>query len=84
MIVYVGAHDNAWPKDDSLNLRIFGTERALPRGASLPRPAQVKIVFGEPVTFKVPEALKGEELKAFYLEIGQEIMRRIAALQPQD
>ena len=65
-------------------MRIFGTERALPRGASIPRPAQVKVAFGEPVTFKVPEDLKGEALKAFYLEIGQEIMRRIAALEPQD
>ena len=67
-----------------LPMRIFGTDRALPRGVSLPRPAQVKVVFGEPVEFKVPEELKGEELKAFYLEIGREIMRRIASLKPQD
>ena len=67
-----------------LPMRIFGTERALPRGASFPRPAQVKVVFGEPVEFRVPEELSGEELRAFYLKIGQEIMGRIAALQPQD
>jgi len=65
-------------------MRIFGTERALPRGATFPRPAQVTVVFGEPVEFRVPETLKGEELKEFYLQIGREIMRRIAALRPQD
>jgi hypothetical protein len=43
------------------------------------------VVFGEPVQFPLPagiENLRGDELKAYYLEIGQEIMRRIAALQP--
>lgn len=65
-------------------MRIFGTDRALPRGTSLPRPVRVSVVFGEPVTFEVPETLKGEELKAFYLQIGQEIMRRIEALTESD
>ncbi len=67
--------------------RIFGTDRALPRGASLPRPAQVTVVFGEPFAYPLPanlDELRGDELKALSLEIGQEIMRRIAALQPQD
>lgn len=66
-------------------MRIFGTERALPRGATLPRPAKVTIVFGEPFTYPLPanfDSLRGEELKAVYLEIGREIMRRIAALEP--
>ncbi len=68
-------------------MRIFGTERALPRGQSFPRPAQVTVVFGEPFQYPLPaniEELRGEELKALYREIGREIMRRIAALQPQD
>jgi 1-acyl-sn-glycerol-3-phosphate acyltransferase len=67
-------------------MRIFGTERALPRGASLPRPAQVVIKFGEPFSYPFPsdfDQLRGDELKAIYLDIGREIMRRIAALEPR-
>jgi 1-acyl-sn-glycerol-3-phosphate acyltransferase len=30
---------------------IIGTERAMPRGAKLPRPVQVKIAFGKPITY---------------------------------
>lgn len=66
-------------------MRIFGTEQAMPRGKSLPRPVQVNIVFGEPFSYPLPAdfpALRGEALKAVYLEISREIMRRIAALQP--
>ncbi|MGH8597566.1 MAG: lysophospholipid acyltransferase family protein [Gammaproteobacteria bacterium] len=65
-------------------MRIFGTERALPRGASFPRPAKVTIVFGEAFTYPLPanfDALRGDTLKAVYLEIGREIMRRIAVLE---
>lgn len=66
-------------------MRIFGTERALPKGASLPRPARVTIVFGEAFTYPLPanfDSLRGDDLKAVYLDIGREIMRRIAALEP--
>ena len=70
-----------------LPMRIFGTERALPRGKSLPRPAQVSVVLGESFSFPLPadyEKMRGETLKALYLEIGSEIMRRIAALEPRN
>ena len=69
-----------------LPMRIFGTDRALPRGASLPRPAQVQIKFGHPFVYQLPtnfDELQGEALKAVYLDIGREIMRRIAALKPE-
>jgi 1-acyl-sn-glycerol-3-phosphate acyltransferase len=68
-----------------LPMRIFGTERALPRGASVPRPARVTIAFGEPFTYPFPadfEKMRGEPLKALYLDIAREIMRRIEALEP--
>jgi len=64
-------------------MRIFGAEKALPRGKSFPRPAKLTIVFGEPFRYPFPsdfESLRGEALKAVYLDIGREIMRRIAAL----
>ena len=67
-------------------MRIFGTDRALPRGANLPRPARVEIKFGEPFTYPLPpdfDKLRGDELKAVYPDIGREIMRRIADLKPQ-
>jgi 1-acyl-sn-glycerol-3-phosphate acyltransferase len=67
-------------------MRIFGTDRALPRGVSVPRPAQVTIKFGEPFSYPFPqdyEQLRGEGLRGLYQEIGCEIMRRIAALKPR-
>jgi len=67
-------------------MRIFGTDHALPRGASLPRPARVEIKFGEPFVYPLPpdfEKLRGDALKAVYFDIGREIMRRIGALEPQ-
>jgi len=65
-------------------MRIFGTEHALPRGASLPRPAKLTIKFGEPFTYPLPVnvgELRGDEAKALFLDISREIMRRIAALE---
>jgi len=65
-------------------LHIFGTERALPRGASLPRPARVEITFGEPFVYPLPadfDELSGDALKAVYFDIGREIMHRIAVLE---
>lgn len=61
-----------------LPMRIFGTDRALPRGTSLPRPARVTIVFGEPFTYPIPAEF---DKKTLYLDIAREIMRRIAALE---
>ena len=67
-------------------VRLFGTAQAMPRGKSLPRPARVTVVFGEPFVPELPagaEELRGEALKAVYQGIGDEVMRRIAALRPE-
>ncbi len=67
-------------------MRIFGTDRALPRGTSIPRPRQVEVKFGKPFTYTFPadfEKLGRDEVKVVYLDIGREIMRRIAALEPR-
>ena len=67
-------------------MRIFGTDRALPRGANFPHPARVEIKFGEPFLYPLPadfEKLRGDAVKKVYFDIGREIMRRIAALKPQ-
>ena len=69
-----------------LPMRIFGTDRALPRGKSFPRPVRIEIKFGEPFRCPLPadfESLRGDALKAVYFDIGREIMQRIAALKPQ-
>jgi 1-acyl-sn-glycerol-3-phosphate acyltransferase len=66
-------------------MRIFGSERALPRGKKLPRPARLVVKFGEPFAYPLPsdfDQLRGDALKAVYQDIGREIMRRIAALEP--
>lgn len=68
-------------------MRIFGTDRALPKGKTLPRPARVIVKFGEPFTPNLPaniDELRGDELRTVYQAIGQEIMQRIAALEPAD
>jgi 1-acyl-sn-glycerol-3-phosphate acyltransferase len=66
-------------------MRLLGAERAMPRGACCPRPVKVTVIFGEPFTPNLPADLaeRGrDEQKAVYEEIGREIMRRIAALEP--
>lgn len=63
-------------------MRIFGAERALPRGKWFPRPIPVTVVIGEPFRYPLPQEvpLQGIKAKELYREIGREVMRRIAAL----
>ncbi len=50
-------------------MRVFGTDRALPRGTSIPRPVRVEVKFGEPFTYPFPadfEKLRGDASQAIY------------------
>jgi 1-acyl-sn-glycerol-3-phosphate acyltransferase len=59
---------------------VSGTDRALPRGATLPRPAKVRVRFGPPLHFKAP---RDEGRKEQYREASAEMMRAIAQLRDQ-
>jgi 1-acyl-sn-glycerol-3-phosphate acyltransferase len=59
---------------------VSGTDRALPRGATLPRPAKVRVTFGPPLHFK---AGRDEGRKEQYREASAEMMRAIAQLRDQ-
>lgn len=64
-------------------MRIFGTERALPRDRWFPRPARVTVVVGEPFVYPVPSEFgtgHGRQWKELYRAIGREVMGRIGAL----
>jgi len=54
---------------------VSGSERALPRGASWPRPSRVTVAYGPPLTFA------RERGKARYQTISDEIMAAIGRLQ---
>lgn len=61
-----------------LPVRIFGAHEAMPRGATLPRPACVRVVVGEPLRFSEEElAGKGKEL---YARLSRRMMEAIDAI----
>jgi 1-acyl-sn-glycerol-3-phosphate acyltransferase len=59
---------------------VSGTDRALPRGATLPRPVKVRVTFGPPLHFK---AGRDEGRREQYREASAEMMRAIAQLRDQ-
>jgi 1-acyl-sn-glycerol-3-phosphate acyltransferase len=60
---------------------IIGTDRAFPRGAKLPRPRSVRIAFGPPITFSVPD---GKTRSASLTRTAtDEVMAAIRALSGQ-
>ena len=58
-------------------VHVSGTERALPRGRAVPRPAKVRVVFGPPLHFKPG---RGDTRRESYREASAEMMRAIAQL----
>ena len=66
--------------------RVFGTYEAFGRGAAVPKPYGVAVKFGQPLLF---ERLRAEaktcskaRLKEIYQQVADEIMARIAELEP--
>jgi len=65
---------------------LVGTDKVQPIGARVPRPAPVRVTFGEPVDpapWKAAVAASGGAGRA-RREITDEVMSRIAAISPQD
>jgi 1-acyl-sn-glycerol-3-phosphate acyltransferase len=56
---------------------VEGTGRALPRGATLPRPVRVRVTFGAPIRFT------RERGRTRYQEISDEIMAAIGRLKAE-
>ncbi|MBL9113566.1 MAG: 1-acyl-sn-glycerol-3-phosphate acyltransferase [Verrucomicrobiaceae bacterium] len=63
-------------------VRIFGSFEALSRKHKLPQPASIRVVFGKPWVCD-PSLYQGTG-KAAYQQIADEVMARIAELQPKD
>lgn len=58
---------------------VEGTDKALPKGAWMPRPKKVKVIFGKPLSFERYFSQKGS--KETYELIGNDIMRAIKVLK---
>ncbi len=64
-------------------VRLFGTHEAMPRGASFPRPAKIRLVVGDPIAF-TPEELAGKG-KNHYTHLAARAMDAVTALTlPED
>ncbi|MCS7338507.1 MAG: 1-acyl-sn-glycerol-3-phosphate acyltransferase [Verrucomicrobiae bacterium] len=67
-------------------VRVFGTDRALGRGAAVPRPCRITVVFGAPLDFTKRSAearnCSKAELRRCYQQIADEVMSAIAKLGP--
>lgn len=59
---------------------IDGTFQAWPRTRALPRPTKVRVYYGKP--FDLPKRPEGMSSKEHYNLCAEEMMRQIAALQP--
>jgi len=67
-------------------VRVFGTFEAYNRDLRFPRPRRVAVKFGEPMSFEDLRAeakvCSKERLKQIYQQVADEIMVKIAKLQP--
>ena len=67
-------------------VRVFGTFEAWNRFMYYPRPRRVLVKFGEPMTFEELRAeakeCSKERLKEIYQQVADELMAKIAKLQP--
>lgn len=62
-----------------LPLRIFGANKAFPRGAKWPHPTRITTVIGEPLYFSKEDTLPSS--RETYLHLSQRVMNAISALE---
>jgi len=61
--------------------RLRGTFEAMPKGASFPRPHQIEIAFGEPVSMDTfTDRRGGENTYALYRDVVNEVRQRVEQL----
>jgi 1-acyl-sn-glycerol-3-phosphate acyltransferase len=68
-------------------VRVFGTFQAYSRHMRLPRPCRVSVKYGEPMLFErlrlEAKSCTKDRLKEIYQEVANQIMEKIAALEPK-
>lgn len=69
-------------------VRVFGTHKALGRGAVIPKPCRVIVKFGQPIDFaelcaKARNCSK-TQLRQIYLQIADAVMTALAKLEPPE
>ncbi|MDX1953432.1 MAG: lysophospholipid acyltransferase family protein [Verrucomicrobiota bacterium] len=69
-------------------VRVFGTFEAFNRNHKFPRPRRIAVKYGKPIDFSrlrnEAKTCSKPRLKEIYQEIADEIMKRIAALEPDE
>src|SRR5260221_9185635 len=67
-------------------VRVFGSYRAYGRHLRFPRPRQLSVMFGQPMSFELLRAeaksCSRTRLKEIYQQVADEIMEAIAKLEP--
>jgi 1-acyl-sn-glycerol-3-phosphate acyltransferase len=69
-------------------VRVFGTFQAYNRHMRFPQPRRVSVKYGEPMLFEKlrleARSCSKERLKEIYQEVANQIMEKIARLEPND
>ncbi|MEQ8820885.1 MAG: lysophospholipid acyltransferase family protein [Sumerlaeia bacterium] len=67
------------PETTIVPVRIRGSEKALPKGAAVPRPAKISVTIGKPFRVNDLQGLPAEK-KSLYRALADEMLSRLSAL----